>query len=323
MPKNASLPRERGRTVLNVAGKERAIEDRLTSRAKIRAALTSLGFNLLVTAFKLLAAAVTGSVSLLSDAVHSATDIVASSLAVVSVRVSAAPPDEEHPFGHGKIESLTGFAEAIMIVLIVIYIVYEAFGRLLTRHQLPQEKLGFGMIVIGACAAGSLLVSLVIGGIAKRTTSTALLVNAGHLRTDFITSLGVFAGLAITRITGWEAADPVVAILLAGWIAFGAYGLCAHAFHELIDVRLSEMEIQDVKAILNSEKRLISYHRLRTRRSGSVSNVDLHIVVPSDWSVVQAHALADDLERRIRERLKPAEVVIHVDPYDVAKDTGG
>lgn len=259
---------------------------------------------------------ITGSVSLLSEAVHSATDLVSSALAFVSVRVAAVPPDEEHPFGHGKIESLTGFGEAIMIFLIVIYIVMEAAQRLVSGHILATAPLNFGLIIMGASALGSLGVSIYIRSVAKRTSSTALYVNSQHLRIDFITSLGVFAGLAITKITQWPYADPLLAILLAVWMCMGAIQLCLRAFHELIDVRLPPGEIERIKRLIEEYGDVISYHRLRTRRSGSVRNIDFHIVVPSEWSVVQAHALADALEKRIRTELQPADVVIHVDPYD-------
>jgi len=287
-----------------------------TSRAKRAAAGLSVAFNVTVTCIKFVAAFITGSVSLLSESVHSATDLIASALAFVSVRVAAVPPDEEHPFGHGKIESLTGFAEAIMIFLVVIYIVIEAAQRLVSRHLLANEPLNFGLLIMGISAVGSLAVSIYMSGVAKRTGSTALHVNSQHLRIDFITSLGVFAGLAITKFTHWPYADPLLAILLAIWICMGAVQLSLRAFHELIDIRLPESEIDKIKKLIEAEKDVISYHRLRTRRSGSVRNIDFHIVVPSEWSVVQAHALADALEKRIRADLQPAEVVIHVDPYD-------
>lgn len=294
----------------------RGAENPETSDAKRLGASVSVAFNILSTLFKFIAAAVTGSVGLFSEAVHSATDLISSLIALISVRVAAAPPDEEHPFGHGKIESLTGFGEAIMIFVIVVYILVEAVQRLLSKHVLAVGTLTFGLAVMGLSAVGSLAVSVYIRSIATKTGSTALHVNSQHLRIDFITSLGVFAGLAITKITGWSYADPVVAIILAIWIAIGAVQLCLRAFNELIDIRLPGVEIAQIEQMIADEKQVLSYHRLRTRRSGSVRNIDFHIVVPSEWSVVQAHNLADDLEKKIRAALAPADVVIHVDPYD-------
>jgi cation diffusion facilitator family transporter len=297
----------------------RGVETPEVSRQKKRAAGISVAFNITATLFKLVAAIVTGSVSLLSEAVHSFTDLAASLVAYVSVRVSAAPPDEEHPFGHGKVESLTGFGEALMIFVIVIYIVIEAVQRLLGHSGLQERTLIFGLGVMGASAVGSLAVSTYMLRTANATASTALTTNAQHLRVDFVTSAGVFAGLLVTRLTASNLTDPIIAILLALWMAYGASRLCVRAFHELIDVRLPASEIQEICDTLNKEPRVISFHRLRTRRSGSVRNVDLHIVVPREWNVVQAHALADELEKKIRESLSPADVVIHVDPFDPDK----
>ena len=203
-----------------------------------------------------------------------------------------------------------------MIFLIVIYIVIEAAQRLVARHLLSSAPLNFGLIIMGASAIGSLAVSIYMRGIAKRTGSTAIYVNSQHLRIDFVTSLGVFTGLAITKLTSWPYADPLLAILLAIWVCIGAVQLSLRAFHELIDVRLPPAEIEKIRKLIEQDTGVISYHRLRTRRAGSVRNIDFHIVVPSEWSVVQAHALADALEKTIRAELQPADVVIHVDPYD-------
>ena len=291
-------------------------EQRRLTAEKTRAATVSVGFNFASTIFKFLAAAVTGSVSLLSEAVHSATDIVASLIALISVRAAAAPPDEEHPFGHGKIESLTGFGEAVMLFVIVAYIVFQAIQRLVTPAAFERTRLEFGLYIIAAAAAVGFVVSQYVRGVGRRTNSMALISNGQHLSVDLVTTLGVFVGLLITRITGWSHADPVVALLMAAWIGFGAWRLVTNAFQELIDSRLPESEIARIRTTLDSEPRILSYHRLRTRRSGSVRNIDLHIVVPREWSVVQAHELADGMEKKLRQELMPAEVVIHVDPFD-------
>jgi len=288
-------------------------------RMKGRAASLSVGYNLSVTVLKFFAAVITGSVSLLSEAIHSATDIVSSVVALISVRAAALPPDDEHPFGHGKIESLTGFAEGILLFVVVVYIDVEAVQRLIAHERLPKGNLPFGLLVMGISAFGSLVVSRYVLATARRTESTALFSNGQHLGVDFLTSAGVFAGLLVTKLTGWPAADPLIAIVLAFWIAFGAWKLVRRAFDELIDIRLPQSELDLISELLNNEPRVLSHHRLRTRRSGIVRNIDLHIVVPREWSVVQAHELADDLEKTIRHRLSPAEVVIHVDPFDPGK----
>ncbi len=298
---------------------QRGTEGPAISLAKRRAATASVLLNLCITALKLIGAFLTGSVSLLSDAVHSATDLVASSLTYVSVRVAGAPPDHDHPFGHGKIESLTGFVEAVMILVAVIYIGTEAVSRLLSHHALNVKTLSIGLALMAVSAVATLLASLYVKRVGVETDSVALHVNARHLQIDFITSLGVFAGLAITQQTGLKSADPVIAIILAVWLCYGAFRLAISAIQEIIDVRLPEKDLAQIRAIVAADHNIVSFHRLRTRHSGSVRNIDLHIVVPRDWTVVEAHEVADRLEHRIREEMAPAEVVIHVDPFDPAK----
>lgn len=288
-----------------------------TNRAKQRAAAFSLAFNILSTLVKLVAASLTGSVGLLSEAIHSATDVFSSGIALASVRAAAVPPDEEHPFGHGKIESLAGFGESVMLFGIVVYVVIEAVTRFFQPH--PVQSLDFGLFVMAGSAIGAAIVGLYAHRVAKATRSLALLSNSQHLFVDFITSLGVLIGLTVVKLTGWTWADPVIAIVFAGWMGLGAWRLSHLAFHELIDVRLPEGEVSRIRAILADESTVLGYHRLRTRRSGNVRYVDMHIVVPREWDVVQAHDVADALEKKIARELAPANVVIHVDPFNPAK----
>jgi cation diffusion facilitator family transporter len=255
--------------------------------------------------------------SLLSEAIHSGTDVVASFIAFVSVRAAAVPPDEEHPYGHGKIESLAGFGESILLFLMVFYLIGEGIHRLITGVELHQLEVGLG--VIGLSTVTSLLTARYVLGVAKRTHSMALLSNGQHLLVDFYTSAGVLAALLLVHLTGWTLIDPLLAIGIAFWLAGGAWKLSKMAFHQLIDRHLPIEELDTIAGILNSDPRVISYHRLRTRRSGYMRYVDLHLVVPNDWSVQRAHAVADELEKKIEHALAPAQVVIHVDPYDPAK----
>lgn len=286
-------------------------------RAKRRAASASLAFNLLSTAVKLVGAVLTGSVSLLSEAAHSGTDVVASFIALVSVRAAALPPDEEHPYGHGKIESLAGFAEAILLLLIVAYIAVEAVSRLFTKPMV--ERLDVGLVIMICSSLGSLFVSKYVAKVGERARSAALRSNAQHLMIDFWTSVGVVIALGFTRVTGIVQADSVLAMGLAIWLARGAWHLSQNAFHELIDHRLSDEDVAAIRAVVEQHPGLLSYHRMRTRLSGNMRYIDMHIVVPNDWSVVQAHQCADALEKAIERDLAPAQAVIHVDPFDEAK----
>lgn len=285
-----------------------------TESRKRRAASLSLVFNLLSTIVKIVAAILTGSVSLLSEATHSFTDVFASTMAYGSVRAGSAPPDEEHPYGHGKIESLAGFAESILLFGVVVYVVFEAITRLV--YPQPIARLDLGMAVMAVSAVGAFLASRYVGRIGREAHSLALESNSQHLMVDAVTSLGVLVGLFVVSTTGLPWADSIIALVFAVWMAYGAWKLAYRAFHDLIDVRLTDPEVAQVRAILDADPSVLGYHRLRTRRAGSVRYVDLHLVAPREWSLVQAHDLADRLEKQIAANLAPANVVIHVDPYD-------
>lgn len=288
----------------------------MSNRAS-RAAAWSLAFNVGQTFLKLGAAGLTGSVSLLGEAIHSAADILASLIAYLGIKKASEPPDDEHPYGHGKLESLAGFAESILIVLTVLYVATEAIRHLIYGGN--TQKLESGMVVLAVTATGGFLLSRIVKKVAVEENSLALLADAQHLSIDFVTTVGVLVALAVTHFTKWANADPVFALLLCGHMLYSGWKLGHEAVQQLIDRRLSDDDMALIENILSTEKRMLSYHRLRTRLSGNTRYVDLHAVVPNDWSVVQAHELADSLEERIETALSPCVAVIHVDPFDATK----
>ncbi|MCS6919181.1 MAG: cation diffusion facilitator family transporter [Fimbriimonadales bacterium] len=281
---------------------------------KRRAAVLSLSYNLAAAGVKLVAALLTGSVSLLSEALHSATDVVASFFAYLGVRIGATPPDKQHPYGHGKVETLAGFGESILLMLIVGYLMVEGVRRLIVGSELEHLEWGVGVMALSTLT--SLAVGQYVWRVGKRTHSLALMSNGQHLMIDFWTSLGLLIALGVIHFTGWTFIDALLAIAIALWLFRGAWRLAHRAFHELIDHSLPQEELAQIHQILRSEPHLLNYHNLRTRRSGAMRYVDVHIVLPNDWSLQQAHAVADALERQIECKLHPVEVTIHVDPYD-------
>jgi len=286
-------------------------------RAKHLAAGLSLGYNVLLTALKVVAAVLTGSVSLLSESVHSATDIVASAIALVSVRAAAAPPDDDHPYGHGKIESLASFVESLLLLGIVVYIVYESAQKLI--HHVEVKNLHIGLWVMAFSAVGSFAVGKFVTRIGDRSQSLALRSNGQHLIVDFWTSVGVLTALGLTTLTGWTWTDPVFALGLALWIARGALHMAHESVNELIDRTLPVDELGLLHDLICAEPEVISYHKLRARHSGRMHYVEVHIVVPREWTLVQAHDLADRIEKQIANALSPAQPVIHIDPFDPAR----
>ncbi|MHB8636228.1 MAG: cation diffusion facilitator family transporter [Fimbriimonadaceae bacterium] len=290
-------------------------------RDKLRAAGASIGANAVLTALKTIGAAVTGSVGLLSEAVHSAADLVSSVLVLASVHMAATPPDEDHPYGHAKVESIAGLAEAGVLGLLAIYVVAQGVEHLL--HRFSIRHIDIGLELAGACAALSGVAGCYIQLVGKRTQSAALRANGLHLLSDLAASAGVVLALLIVKLTAVNWADGAIGIALGTWLVFSAFRVGYDAFQQLIDRRLPDVDVLRIRSIVGAETSLISYHRLRTRLSGNVRYIDFHAVVPNTWSVVEAHQVVDRLEQNLREALSPAVIVIHVDPFDEAKARRG
>lgn len=285
-----------------------------TTGIKVAAARLSIVSNITLTALKLAVGIVSGSVSVLSEAVHSASDLFASIIAYFSVQVAAQPADEKHPYGHGKAESLSGLAEAVIIVLAAGYIIYEAVERLVTPHRPPRIEAAMAVMVVSAIV--NTLVSQHLFKVAKETDSQALEADGAHLRTDVWTSIGVLAGLALVRLTGFNHMDSIAAIVVALLILHAAWRLTNAAVAPLMDTQLPEEEIELVKIILESDPEVLSYHKLRTRKSGAWRHVDAHVLLDDNLSLLEAHTLTERLEDRIRASLPNIEITLHTEPYE-------
>ncbi len=286
----------------------------MRNQRKSGAAALSVASNTTLVVMKLMAGIFSGSVSIISEAIHSANDLLASLIAYWSIRIADQPPDQEHPFGHGKAESISGAIEAGLIVLAAIWILVEAIRKMITGGEV--EHVGFGTLVMAFSVVVNFVVSRYLFKVAKAEDSIALEADAHHLSTDVYTSLGVTFGLFLVWFTGWQIIDPLMAIAVALLIGRIGWKLTRDASRHLMDYRLPEPEVDQIREILDTETRIQSWHDLRTRKSGSYRHIDLHIVLRSDSSLMEAHEIADDLERRISNRLNAAHVVIHTDPFD-------
>ena len=293
-----------------------------TSRSrKSRAALVSVFSNSLLVALKLTVGIFSGSVSIISEAIHSANDLLAALIAFISVRISDKPPDDEHPYGHGKAESISGAIEAALIVVAGVWIIYEAVERIITGGEV--QHLGLGTLVMAISVVLNIIVSRYLFRVARQEDSLALETDAQHLATDVYTSLGVTFGLLLVWVTGWTLLDPIIAILVALLILRIGWKLTLSAGVHLMDQSLPSVEITAIENIIRSDIRVLSWHDLRTRKAGSQRHVDMHIVIDAESSLIDAHNIADDLEEKIAATLPPARVVVHVDPYDPAHDQPG
>ena len=263
-----------------------------------------------------------GSVSIISEAIHSSMDLIAAVIAFFSVRKSSEPPDAAHSFGHGKFEDLSGFIEALLIFVAAILIIYEAAIKLLGHGtvELRPEMLIFGIAVMGISALANWYVSHRLFAVAKESESIALESDAWHLRTDIYTSLGVFAGLILIRLTGNPIFDPLVALCVAVVIMKAAYDLTKRSLADLIDHSIPETDEKRIKEIICEHSSIYAgFHDLKTRRSGPEIFIEFHLVVPGDISVAESHDLTDHLESDLQTEYPRATITIHVEPCTEGK----
>jgi cation diffusion facilitator family transporter len=285
-------------------------------RTKPGAAALSIASNSLLIAAKLAAGAITGSIAIVTEAAHSSIDLVASAIAFISVRKADEPPDPEHPYGHERFESLAAAIEGMLVLVGAGIIVYEATRRLVVGSDV--DHLGVGFAVIGASA----VINLAVGGFLRRRgrelRSAALEGDAAHLTADALTSIGVIVGLALVQITGNAVFDPIAALAVAAAIVFSGLRILTRSGRTLVDEAPPARELDRIEATIAAERagapEVVGYHKLRARRSGARTLVDLHLQFRSGTSLERAHAIAHALRDAIEAELGPSEVLIHVEP---------
>lgn len=263
-----------------------------------------------------------GSVSIISEAIHSSMDLIAAVIAFFSVRKSAEPPDAGHSFGHGKFEDMSGFIEALLIFIAALLIIYEALIKLLghTTQELRPDLLFAGIAVMGISALANWYVSHRLFIVAKQSESIALESDAWHLRTDIYTSLGVFFGLILIKVTGNPIFDPLVALCVAVVIMKAAWDLTKRSVSDLIDHSIPEADEKRIKEIICQHASIYAgFHDLKTRRSGPEIFIEFHLVVPGDISVTESHDLTDHLESDLNTEYPRATITIHVEPCSEGK----
>ena len=258
-----------------------------------------------------------GSVSIISEAIHSSMDLIAAVIAFFSVRKSAEPPDSHHEFGHGKFEDISGLVEAMLIFIAAILIIWESLQKLLgeSSELFTPELLVFGIAVMGISALVNWFVSRRLMNVARQSESIALESDAWHLRTDVYTSLGVFFGLILIRLTGITVLDPLFALGVAFVILKAAYDLTKRSLSDLMDHSIPPGDEQRIREIIcNHSSSYAGFHDLKTRRSGPEIFIEFHLVVPGTVSVLQSHDLSDHLESDLRVEFPRANVTIHIEP---------
>jgi cation diffusion facilitator family transporter len=283
-------------------------------RTKSRAAALSIASNALLIALKLAAGAITGSIAIVTEAVHSLIDLVASVIAFFSVRKADEPADAEHPYGHEKVENLAAAIEGMLILVGAGVIVFEATRQLVRGAEV--DRLGVGIAVMAFSVFANLGVSAVLSGQARAHESQALEGDAAHLRTDAMTSAGVLFGLALVQITGDAAFDPITALIVAVAIVWAGFRILRRSSAVLVDETLPETELDRIETAIATARtpEVAGYHKLRARRAGSRRHIDFHVQYRSGTSLERAHELAHQMRASIEAEIPQAEVLIHAEP---------
>ena len=262
---------------------------------------------------KVAVAVVTGSISIIAQAVDSFLDLFAIVITFLAVGIAARPADEKHPFGHGKVEDIAAVVQAILIFAAGGLIIYSAVLRIITGTTIELTEVGMGVMLVSVVA--SLFLSRHLRRVSQATDSIALEASARNIAVDVYSAAAVLAGLLVIRFTGLQIFDPIIALLVALFILKVAYDVLTRSFGRLIDVKLSEAEENIIRAsIMECAGEVVGFHELRTRKAGNQRYIDLHLVMPKDASVEEAHRLCDELERDMKTRLSYTTVLIHVEP---------
>jgi len=294
---------------------------REASEAKLKssAARLSIGAAAFLILLKTVTGLLTGSISVWASLLDSAMDIFASAINFYAVRAASRPPDEDHRYGHGKAESLAGLFQSFVISASGLLLVYEAIKRVLSPRQTEQEWLGVGTMAIAAAVSVALVARL--RRVARKTDSPALSADAIHYATDVYTNGAALVALLVVALTGWTVADPLISIAISGFILYSAFDVGREAVHVLMDRRLPREIDRKVARVVGRfrEEGVAGFHDLRTRRSGSLKFIDLHLEVDSGQSLQQAHDLTVRVIRAIQAEIPRSRVQIHTDPAEGGK----
>ncbi|MEE9911876.1 MAG: cation diffusion facilitator family transporter [Deltaproteobacteria bacterium] len=284
--------------------------------------MLSVASNSILVVFKIIVGALIGSVSIISEAIHSGMDLLAAIIALFSVKKSHLPADDVHPFGHGKVESISGLIEAVLIFVAAFWIIFEALKKLASAEEVASP--GWGVAVMFVSAALNFFVSQKLFAVGKEADSIALQADAWHLRTDVFTSAGVMVSLGIIWISHFFFADPrihwldpVAAIFVATFILKAAYDLTTQALGDLMDVKLPPDEEDWIRAVITACKPEIhGYHQLKTRKAGNFRFIEFHIKVDPQMTVEASHGITRELKHAMMDKFQAATVTIHVEPCD-------
>ena len=284
----------------------------IATEKKFAAAL-SITSNTLVFLFKIVAGILSGSISIISEAIHSVSDFLASVLTFFAVTRSSEPADKEHPFGHGKYEDMSGFIEGGLIILAGIYIIYESSKKLIYGYELKSEPL-LGIAAMGFAVLANFLVSQYLFYVAKKSDSVSLKADGEHLRTDIYSSLGVLIGLILIKYTGLAILDPIIAIIVALVIFKAGFEISKETLNNLLDSSISDEDIEKIENIIKNNQVIKGYKNIKGRKSGQYKEVELTLLFNEDMKIKCCHNICDQIECEIKNEIENASIVIHPEP---------
>ncbi len=293
------------RTRTGLSGEKAARLKRLATHAAVAAAALMIGL-------KIWAWVATGSVAMLSSLVDSTLDLIASALNLVAVRHALTPADEEHRFGHGKAEALAGLGQATFVGGSAAFLLLESLDRLVLPRPVTETSLG--LMVMIACTIITLALVLFQRHVIARTRSLAIGADQLHYTTDLATNAGVMLALFLSGWLGWTMADPLMGLAIAATIGWGAFKIVSGAYHELMDREFDEADRDRIKAVVSAHKEVVSLHDLRTRRAGHHAFIQMHLELPPEMTLSEAHRVSDEVEDELRHLFPDAEVLTHLDP---------
>jgi cation diffusion facilitator family transporter len=284
------------------------------SRAAVHAGIVSLAAGGAIMAAKFLAWWVTGSSAILADAAESIVNVIAAAVATYSIVVSARPPDHDHPYGHGKAESVSAGIEGTLILIAAAAIIVHAGGEMIRGPEL--DNLDVGLAVAGGAGLGNLVLALYLTRAGRRARSEALVADGMHILTDVATTLGTIAALILVKLTGIALFDPLVALIVAANILRTGWRVVRRALGSILDEADFEV-LSLISTHLEARRRpeWVEVHQLRTWSSGTLLHLDVHLMLPRYLSIEEGHKIGDEFEADVAQMLpEPTEAVVHLDP---------
>lgn len=289
----------------------------LNTQKKFAAGL-SITSNAIIILLKIVGGILSGSISIISEAIHSFSDFLASVLTFFAVSRSSEPADKEHPFGHGKYEDMSGFIEGGLIILAGLYIIYESVKKLILGYNIEFNSM-LGIYVMAFAVVANFMVSSYLFYVAKKADSVSLYADAEHLRTDIFSSLGVLIGLILIKITGIVILDPIIAIIVAIIIIKAGYSISKETLNNLLDGSLPEEDMKKIESILDNNISIKGYKDLKTRKVGQCKDIEITIFFEPNLTIAQCHKICDEIEEEIAKSFTNITIIIHPEPENIEK----